>query len=99
MSANLGTPREPRHLEVFRHHEGSVQLRAEYFSYVSDLGLVAGTHLTVNFRLDAPRARAWRFIRDWNTWMNSSSYYFSRVIGDLNPGDTFRLSQDPADLD
>lgn len=85
-----------------RYYEGPADInddefiRARYFTYQTEEGLVAGDVYSVMFTIDRPAKDVWKYMKDFNLWQNEHQHYYSGVIGDLE-GKTFRLSSKPDD--
>lgn len=73
------------------HINDDVRLHVRYFTYQTEAGLVSGADFSVMFTIDRPAKDIWRYLKDWNSWMNPYGYYWSGVIGDLQ-GQVVRLS-------
>jgi hypothetical protein len=73
-----------------------VRLNGRYYTYVRDVGLVAGVTLSVMCVVDRPVREVWPVYKDHNLWQNSYDYYYSGVVGDLE-GQTFTLGGSPTE--
>ncbi len=77
-----GTKASPMHYQGPIHVEKDVKLNRQYLTYVDDVGVVAGSLLSVAFDLQGSSADIWPQFKDFNLWQNSYGYYYSRVVGD-----------------
>jgi len=89
---------EISYFEAYSDVDGEEKMKARYFTYRIPEGLVAGVRMTVHFTVDGTPKEVWPFLKDFNAWQNSSGYYYSGVIGELE-GKSFRLTDDADDLD
>jgi hypothetical protein len=79
-------------------HTDDISLKGRFFTARGDAGFIAGSVINVTFSVAAPIPKVWPIASDWNLWQNSSSYYYSGVLRDLE-GQTFRLSVKPDDTE
>lgn len=93
-----GTAAAPNYYDGIDEIHGDVRQNTRLFTYLGEPGLVAGNRTCISFSIDRPASEVWRYARDWNTWQNQSSHYYSGVLGDLE-GDTFSLSLEPNDTE
>jgi hypothetical protein len=91
-----GTAAAPNYYDGLDEIDGDVRQNTRLFTYRAEAGLIAGNRTSVSFTIDRPASDVWRYARDWNTWQNQSSHYYSGVLGDLEGG-TFSLSLHPDD--
>ena len=99
-----GTVRVPRYYDGPEDVHGDVILKQRYFTYRTDMGIVAGCDMNVMFTLDRPARVVWPYVKDFNLWQNSYGHYYSGVLGDLYSNadltigsETFRISDRPND--
>jgi hypothetical protein len=78
--------------------DGDVRQHSRLFTYHGEKGFVVGNRTSVSFSIDRPASEVWPYAKDWNTWQNQSSHYYSGVLGDLE-GQTFSLSLEPNDTE
>src|SRR5262249_29887262 len=91
-----GTAVAPNYYDGIDEIQGDIRQNTRLFTYRCEAGLVAGNRTSVSFSIDRPASEVWPYARDWNTWQNQSSHYYSGALGDLE-GDTFSLSLEPDD--
>lgn len=89
-----GSVREPTYYEGPEDIQGDVRLRGRYFTYRTELGLVAGCNTSILFAIDRPVRQVWPYFKDFNLW--HTQHHYSGVVGDLE-GKTFHLSLKPND--
>jgi hypothetical protein len=87
-----GTALAPRHYQGPTEIREDVKLNRQYFSYLAEEGLVAGSLLSVMFTIERSAAEIWPHLRDFNRWL--SDRYYSVVVGD-SEGTTLTLSTSP----
>jgi hypothetical protein len=87
-----------KYVEAYSEVDGDDRMKATYFTYRIPAGLVAGVRMTVHFTVDGTPQEVWPFLSDFNAWQNSSGYYYSGVVGDLE-GKPLRLADRPDDVD
>jgi hypothetical protein len=94
MNDERGTITHPvMHQGPIEEHDDLV-LNRQFFTYVDDVGYVAGSLLSVAFTVDAPAARVWPVFSDFNLWQNGYGYYYSAVAGE-HEGRILRLALEP----
>ncbi len=86
-----GTPESPRYYAGPTYSADDVQINRQYFSYITDTAVVAGSLLSIMFSFDAPAEAVWPCFKDFNLWQNSYGYYYSGVVGELE-GQRFSLA-------
>jgi hypothetical protein len=89
-----GSAGSPKFYESVTDVHDDVRIHGRYYSYVKDVGLVAGVTLSVMCVVDRPVAEVWPVYKDHNLWQNSYDYYYSGVVGDLEGG-SFTLGDSP----
>jgi hypothetical protein len=94
----MRTAAVPIYYDGLEEREDDVRQNTRLFTYHGEAGLVAGNRTSISFSIDRPASDVWRYARDWNTWQNQSSHYYSGVLGDLE-GQTFSLSLEPDDYE
>jgi hypothetical protein len=93
-----GTAADPNYYDGIDEIHEDVRQNTRLFTYRCAEGLVAGNRTSVSFSIDRPASEVWPYARDWNTWQNQSSHYYSGILGDLE-GKTFSLSLQPNDTE
>ena len=93
-----GTATDPKYYDAVDEVDDDVRQTTRLFTYRCPLGLVVGNRTSVSFSIDRPASEVWPYAKDWNTWQNQSSHYYSGVLGDLE-GETFSLSMQPNDAE
>jgi hypothetical protein len=69
---------------------GDVVVNQRYYTYPTDVGLVAGKTMSVAFTIDRSSTEVWPVFKDFNRWQ-SSHHIYSGVAGDLE-GQRLRIS-------
>ena len=87
-----GTSQAPRHSQGPIEIDDDVKLNRQYFSYLTDGDLIAGSLLSVMFTIDRSAADVWPYLRDFNCWQ--SDRYYSEVVGE-SEGAMMTLAFDP----
>jgi hypothetical protein len=84
-----GTALAPRHYQGPTEIREDVKLNRQYFSYLAEEGLVAGSLLSVMFTIERSAAEICPHLRDFNRWQ--SNRYYSGIVGD-SAGETMTLA-------
>jgi hypothetical protein len=98
MSTAQGTERVVDWTDGPKDVVGDVRIQQRFYREDTAAGRVVGKTLSVLFTVDAPAARVWLHLKDFNPWQNAYGHYYSGVIGDLE-GRTFRIGASADDLD
>lgn len=92
VDASWGTATAPVIHDVFTEASGQDAMSGRAFTYATREGLVAGATMSVMADIDRPVERVWPRFKDFNQWQNADAHYYSAVVGDLSPGDSFTLT-------